>query len=57
MAIILASGETVEIHVISDVTESGVIDMGHFDAQFRQKLLLKHPELKPHFDALWTWRD
>ena len=28
MGIILASGETIESHVISDLTESGVIDLG-----------------------------
>ena len=56
MGIILATGETIEIHVISDLTESGVIDLGHFDARFRQELL-KHPVLKPYIDEPWTWPD
>jgi hypothetical protein len=55
MGIILASGETTEIHVTSDMTESGVIDMAHFDARFRQQLP-KHAVLKPYLDAPWTWQ-
>jgi hypothetical protein len=55
MGIILASGETIVRHVMSDMTDSGVIDKGHFDAQFRQKWL-KDSELKPYFDEPWTWQ-
>ena len=56
MGIILASGESIEAHVVSDMTESGVLDLAYFDPQFRQELL-KHPVLKPYIDEPWTWLD
>jgi hypothetical protein len=37
------------------MTESGVIDWGHFDSRIRQELLLKHSALKRYLDEPWTW--
>jgi hypothetical protein len=57
MRIILATGEEAQLHQISDLTETGVIDMAHFDPQFRQELLLKFPELRPYLVEPWTWSE
>jgi hypothetical protein len=54
MGIILASGETIEAHVIADMTESSVLDLGYFDPRVRQDLL-KHAVLRTYLDEPWMW--
>jgi hypothetical protein len=55
MTILLATGEQVETHLVSYMTESGVIDWAHFDPRIRQELLLNHSALKRYLDEPWTW--
>ena len=55
MGLILASGESIEVYMVSDLTESGLLDLAYFDPQFRQELHRKHPVLKPYLDEPWTW--
>ena len=50
MGMILASGEKTESHDMSDLTESGVIDLGHVDLRLRQEMLFNYPVLKPYLD-------
>ncbi len=57
MLILLATGDHVETHIITNTTESGVLYWGHFDTDIRQELLSRHPGLKPFFDQPWTWND
>jgi hypothetical protein len=56
MRIILATGEETQVHQITDLTETGVIDMAHFDPKFRQKLLHDHPVVEPYVNAPWKWQ-
>ncbi len=56
MRIILATGEETQVHQITDLTETGVLDMAHFDAGFRAKLLHDHPILEPYINAPWKLR-
>jgi hypothetical protein len=57
MRIILATGEKLEVHLLTNLTESGVLDMVFFDAEFRAGLLADHPTLQPYLEAPWTWID
>jgi hypothetical protein len=57
MRFILATEEETQVHHITDLTETGVIDLAHFDRKFREKLLHDHPVLEPYVNAPWTWID
>jgi hypothetical protein len=57
MKILLATGEHVETHIVSNMTESGVIDWSYFDPQMRQELLLKQPALRRYLNEPWTWSE
>lgn len=61
MGILLATGHEVQAHVTSDMTETGVIDLCHFDADRRAEILDRSPPdarstLVRYFDEPWTWR-
>ena len=57
MGVFLASGDTVQVHLITDMTITGIIDKAHFDPVFRAKMMSDHPELIecPYFDQPWEY--
>lgn len=57
MAIVLATGDHIDTHFMTNATETGVLDWGHFDPQMRQELLSNHPGLKRYLDEPWTWAE
>lgn len=61
MGILLATGNEVQAHFTTDMTESGVIDLCHFDGDRRAEILDRSPpDVRPtlvrYFEEPWTWR-